>query len=85
MNKLLVIIAAILGILFIVLGAVYLTMPASSLPSFLPGYASKTTTHIHYTHAVASLLLGVACFIFAWFQSGKKKGPKEPSVKEEKN
>ena len=80
--KPLAIIAAILGILFIVVAGMYFTIPANSLPSFFPGYVTKATTHIHYTHGVASLLLGVACFIFAWFQSGKKK---ESSAKEEKN
>jgi len=80
MNKPLVIIAAILGIVFLGLAYIYFTTPASSLPSFFPGHETTITTHVHYKHGIGTLLLGVACFIFAWFQSGKKK-----SVKEEKN
>ena len=79
MNKALMLIAVILGILFVVAAIVYFITPASSLPGFLPGYQAGLGTH-HYKHGIGSLLLGVACFVFAWFQSGKK----EKSVKEEK-
>ncbi len=80
MNKSFVIIAVILGIVFIVLAFIYFTTPASSLPGFLPGYEARVLNH-HYKHGIGTLLLGVACFVFAWFQSGKKK----TSVKEENN
>jgi hypothetical protein len=67
----LVILAGIVGVGFIVLAVVYFITPASSLPSFIPGY-DPSTTHIHYTHAVASLVVGLAALALAWFKSGKK-------------
>ena len=78
MNKPLVIVAALVGIVLVVAAVIYFSMPASSLPNFFPGYESGLSTH-HYKHGIGALLLGIGCFIFAWFQSGKK------SVKEEKN
>ena len=80
MNKPIVIISVILGIVFLILTCIYFTTPASSLPSFFPGHETTVTTHVHYKHGIGTLLLGVACFVYAWFGSGKKK-----SVKEEKN
>lgn len=79
MNKPLVIIVVILGIVFLAISIVYFSTPAKALPSFFPGYDAHLSTH-HYKHGIGSLLLGIACFVFAWFQSGKKK-----SVKEEQN
>ncbi len=81
MNKPLVIIAVILGILFIAAGVVYFMTPARYLPGFFPGFDRSLMTH-HYKHGIGSILLGVACFVFAWFQSGKKK---HASPEEEKN
>lgn len=78
MNKPLLIAVSVLGVLFVIASIIYFITPASSLPSFFPGHVAGLATH-HYKHGIASLLLGVACFVFAWFQSGKK------SVKEEKN
>lgn len=82
MNKPLVVIAVVLGIIFVVLSIVYFMEPARNLPAFFPGY-DKTLLKHHYTHGIASLFLGLACFVFAWFQTGKKKKP--ASVDEEKN
>ena len=65
------IIAIILGIVFIVIGVMYFTQDAGSLPSFFPGYASKSHAH-HNKHAIAAVVVGVACLVFAWFQTGSK-------------
>jgi hypothetical protein len=78
MNKILVIVAIVVGILLIVVSVAYFMTPARYLPSFFPGYDRSLMVH-HYKHGIGSFILGVACFVFAWFQSGKKK-----SVKEEK-
>jgi hypothetical protein len=72
MNKVLAIIAVILGILLIIAGVVYFMEPARYLPSFFPGYDRSLMSH-HYKHGIGSVILGIACFVFAWFQSGKKK------------
>jgi len=83
MNKLLAVVAILLGLILIVSGVVYFIEPARYLPSFLPGYDRSLMSH-HYKHGIGAILLGIACFIFAWFQSGKKK-PAVESVKEEEN
>jgi len=83
MNKLLAVVAILLGLILIVSGVVYFIEPARYLPSFFPGYDRSLMSH-HYKHGIGAILLGIACFIFAWFQSGKKK-PAVESVKEEEN
>ncbi len=70
-KKALLILAIILGIAFIVLAIIYFITPANALPSFIPGYQVGLIRK-HYTHGVASLCLGLVCFAYAWFQSGKK-------------
>lgn len=61
----------LVGIVFLGLGIVYSTRNAGSLPTWLPGYTAGST-HVHTKHAIAAFLLGIAGFILAWFQSGKK-------------
>lgn len=69
--KPLTIVAIIVGIAFLVLAFVYATTPASSLPTFLPGYdAAQPTTHTK--HAIASVLLGLGSFVVAWFSTGPR-------------
>lgn len=67
-----------LGVVLVIIAAVYFVKPANALPGFFPGH-DATLTRTHFKHGVAALLLGLACFAFAWFQSGKK------STKQEKN
>jgi hypothetical protein len=69
----LVIPAVVLGIVLIVISIVYWAEPASSLPSFFPGHVAGSTTH-HVKHGIAAFLLGIACFVFAWFQTGPAGG-----------
>ena len=71
-RKWLVPLAVILGIALIVVGIVYLAEPARSLPSFFPGHDAGSTHH-HTKHGIAAILVGLACFAFAWFNSGPKK------------
>ena len=71
MNKTLVSVGIVLGILFVGLAFVYWFTPANSLPSYLPGYESGVTT-VHVKHGVASLVVGLALLCLAWFKSGKK-------------
>jgi hypothetical protein len=71
MNKKLLVGAGIAaGLVFFVLALAYWTMPAGSLPSYLPGHIDGSTT-IHFKHGIAALLVSLAAFAFAWFQSGK--------------
>ena len=70
-NKLVVVLAVLVGIVLLIAACVYFIEPAKSLPSFFPGYNSTLARH-HYTHGVGTLVLGLVAFAFAWFQSGKK-------------
>jgi uncharacterized membrane protein HdeD (DUF308 family) len=71
-RKWLVPLAVILGIILIVIGIVYFVESANSLPSFFPGHEAGSTHH-HTKHGIAAVLLGVACLVFAWFNTGSKK------------
>jgi hypothetical protein len=71
-RKLLVGLAVALGIALIVVAVVYWAEPARSLPSFFPGHAARSNHH-HVKHGIASFLVGLACFAFAWFNTGPKK------------
>jgi len=71
----LVIPAVVLGVLLIVVAIVYFVTPEHSLPSFFPGHSSATdpeANHHHTKHGIAALVAGLACFAFAWFQTGPK-------------
>jgi Na+/H+ antiporter NhaD/arsenite permease-like protein len=69
--------AVALGIVLIVVAIVYFVTPEHSLPSFFPGHGSAggpEANHHHTKHGIAALVLAVACFVFAWFQTGPKAG-----------
>jgi Na+/H+ antiporter NhaD/arsenite permease-like protein len=71
----LVIPAVIVGVLLIVVAVIYFVQPEHSLPSFFPGHSSATAAeanHHHTKHGIAALVVALACFIFAWFQTGPK-------------
>jgi hypothetical protein len=71
-RRLLVALAVVLGIALIVVAVVYWAEPARSLPSFFPGHEAGSNHH-HVKHGIASFLVGLAAFAFAWFNSGPKK------------
>jgi uncharacterized membrane protein HdeD (DUF308 family) len=73
-RRLLALIALVLGIVLIAIGIVYFAEPAKSLPSFFPGQQAGSNHH-HVKHGIAAFLLGVACLVFAWFNTGEKKTP----------
>ena len=72
-QRALVIAGILAGIFFIAVAIMYWTVPPKSLPgpSFL-GHESGVSA-VHVQHGVASFLVGLACFAFAWFQSGPKR------------
>lgn len=72
MKKPVVWISIIIGIVLIALAIYYWVTPAGSLASFMPGYEPGIAT-VHFKHGLAALIVGVAAFIFAWFQSAPKK------------
>jgi hypothetical protein len=65
----LIIPAIVLGLALLAVTAIYWIDSAGSLPSFLPGY-EEGSTHHHFKHGLAALILALGCFVFAWFQSG---------------
>jgi UDP-N-acetylmuramyl pentapeptide phosphotransferase/UDP-N-acetylglucosamine-1-phosphate transferase len=71
-RKWLVALAVMLGIVLIVIAVIYWVEPADSLPSFFPGHEAGSDHH-HVKHGIAAFLVGLACFAFAWFNSGPKK------------
>jgi hypothetical protein len=70
-NRSLIVPAAIVGVLFLVVAAIYFVQTAADLPSFFPGHQAGSTHH-HVKHGIAALVVGLGCFVFAWFQSGPK-------------
>jgi uncharacterized membrane-anchored protein YitT (DUF2179 family) len=71
-DRLLALIAVILGIVLIAIAVVYWAEPAHSLPGFFPGHEAGSNHH-HAKHGIAAFLLGIACFVFAWFKTGPKR------------
>ena len=71
MKKTGTIIGIILGIIFVLLAAMYWLTPAGNLPSFMPGFEAGSAV-IHVKHGLLALILGICAFIYAWFASAKK-------------
>ena len=68
-SRVLVWLAVVVGIALIVLAVVYWAEPAKSLPSWIPGHEAGSGHH-HIKHGIASFLVGSACLVYAWFQTG---------------
>ena len=64
--------AIVVGIALIAVAIVYWAEPAKSLPSFFPGHQAGSSHH-HTKHGIAAFLVGLACFAFAWFNTGPKR------------
>lgn len=58
-------IAFLLGILLIVVAAIYLFVPADQLPSFFPG-AEAGLTRPRMKHGMASGALGIVLLVVGW-------------------
>lgn len=71
--KPLVIAAAVLGLVFIILAGFYFVTPAAALPRFFPGYNPAGAAIHHYKHGLGALIVALALFAFAWFQSKPAK------------
>ena len=60
------IVAVILGLAFAAVAIVYWTMPAGSLPGFLPGFEAGSSL-VHVKHGIAAAVVAVLCFAFGWY------------------
>ena len=65
----LIVAAVVIGVLLIVVAVVYWIDSAKDLPSFFPGHDAGST-HVHFKHGLAAAIVGLGCFVFAWFQTG---------------
>jgi hypothetical protein len=70
--------AVVAGLALIVLAIVYWAEPAGSLPSWIPGHEAGSGHH-HVKHGIASFLVGLACLVYAWFQTGKQRSARARS------
>ena len=64
-KRLIALVLAVIGVLFVILGIVYLAVKAGSLPAFL-GHTKPANGH-HVVRMAVSLVIGVACLVAAWF------------------
>lgn len=69
--------AGILGIIFVIIAVVYWTHTAGTLPHFMPGFVEGSSLK-HFKHGLASLIVAILLFIFAWFRTGTKGRKNEP-------
>jgi Na+/H+ antiporter NhaD/arsenite permease-like protein len=79
----LVIPAVALGVLLLVVAVIYFVTPEHSLPSFFPGHASASSAeanHHHTKHGIAAVVVALACFAFAWFQTGPRTESSSPAA-----
>ena len=77
------IIAAVIALVFIVAGIIYIAVPASSLPGFM-GHVAGSTGH-HPLRAAGCLIVGVVFAVLAWFAlkyKGKTVTPAGTDTKE---
>ncbi|MDE1975159.1 MAG: hypothetical protein KGI49_01470 [Patescibacteria group bacterium] len=70
-NRTLVAVSVVVGVLFVLLAIYYWVTPAGSLPSFMPGFESGSA-HVHLKHGLASFIVGLGVFAYAWFKGGKR-------------
>ena len=59
-------IAYLLGALLIVIAAIYLLVPADSLPAFFPGHEAGLT-RIRLKHGLAAGAVGIVLLAVGWF------------------
>jgi len=64
-------VAVVLGLAFAAIAIVYWTIPAGSLPSFLPGFEAGSTV-VHVKHGIAAAAAAVVCFLLGWYAGGTR-------------
>jgi hypothetical protein len=60
------VIIAVIAVVLVIAGILYLAEPSSSLPSVLPGHLAGSTKN-HKLRGAGCLVLGVIFFVGAWF------------------
>ncbi len=64
-------IAGLLGLVSLAVAAVYWLTPAGSLPALFPGFEAGSS-HIHVSHALGALIVGLVLLAVAWFQRSRE-------------
>jgi hypothetical protein len=59
-------IVTILGVIFLIIAAMYFLVPADSLPTFFPGHETGLM-RIHAKHGMLSGAIGVVLLVASWF------------------
>ena len=67
---------AIIGVLGIILGIVYIAVPAGDLPSIF-GHTTPANGH-HTVRMAVAFVVGVACLVGAWFVNKGSKASANP-------
>ena len=70
-ERLIVVLAGIVGLVLVALSIVYFSVPAGSLPSLLPGHQAGSAHH-HIKHALAAFGLALLAWTGAWLTTGKR-------------
>jgi drug/metabolite transporter (DMT)-like permease len=71
-RRLVAAVAVVVGILLIVVAAIYWAEPAKSLPSFFPGH-SRHSPHHHVKRAIAALIVAAIFLVLAWVQARRDR------------
>jgi hypothetical protein len=58
-------ILSLLGVVLLIVAAVYFMMPADQLPSFLPGHEAGVT-RLHTKHGIVAAVAGVVLLVAGW-------------------
>jgi hypothetical protein len=59
-------ILSLLGVVLLIVAAVYFLMPADQLPSFFPGHEAGVT-RMHTKHGVVAAVAGVVLLVAGWW------------------
>jgi hypothetical protein len=59
-------ILSLLGVVLLIVAAVYFMMPADQLPSFFPGHEAGVT-RMHTKHGIVAAVAGVALLAGGWW------------------
>jgi hypothetical protein len=59
-------ILSLLGVVLLVIAAVYFLLPADQLPGFMPGHEAGVT-HVHTKHGIVAAVVGVVLLVAGWW------------------
>jgi hypothetical protein len=59
-------ILSLLGVVLLIVAAVYFLMPADQLPSFFPGHEAGVT-RMHTKHGIVAAVAGVVLLVAGWW------------------